>query len=220
MSVEASFIAYRKSIVAEDKVSTEQHSVIGKMLDRLPRHDTKVSYQYDSLTFHFLIENEIVYACISTTSYEMRAIYGFLAKVKDSFKTKFAGSKNRYPKPQELTQVVCSSFSHTLRELTKEFNTNPTQDKFSQIKDEIKSTQQVMLENLDNVIGRGEKIDNLCDRTTLLQQEAQGFHSGARGVKRALMKHNLILIGGVVLLLGVIALIIAMLVCGVDFKKC
>lgn len=220
MPINSSFVAFERNIISEDNVSQSVRPALQKMLQLLPRHDAKVSYQYEQEVFHFLIENEIVYACTTSGQYENRIVFGFLIQVKDAFKTAFTGSADRYPRHADLTSVKCHPFSSTLASSRKVFNENPQADKFGRIKDQLNTTREVMLQNLDSILERGERIDSLCDRTELLQEEAQGFHSNARSLKRAILIHNIKIIIGVVIFLGVLALIIAFCVCGIDFKKC
>lgn len=220
MTITSSFVAFENEILSDDNVSTTQRAILHKMLGMLPRHDTKVSYQYEQEVFHFLVENEIVYGCISVGSYEIRVVFGFLIQIKDSFKIKFAGSTDRYPKQENLNAPTCRTFSATLGSSRRLFNENPQVDKIDRIKEQLNTTRDIMLQNLDSIIERGDCIDNLCDRTDLLREEAQGFHSNARGLRRAILMHNIKIIIGVVVLVAIIALLIAFTVCGIDFKKC
>lgn len=220
MVILCSLVAFQHTIVAEDGVSASTRPVVLKMLERLPRYDTRVSYQYEAFVLHFLVENEVVYSCESAAVYENRIVYGFLTEVRDAFKTRYAGSPDRYPRPGDITVANCSSFAPALGTLRKRFNEDPHENKIDKIKDELNSTKQVMLENLDSIIDRGDRIDRLCDRTELLRDEAQGFQSNAHGLKRALIAHNLKIIAALLVVLVIVGLVIAMLVCGADFKNC
>lgn len=220
MPINSSLVVFERAIIAEESVSQSARPALQKMLSLLPRHDAKVSYQFEQDVFHFLVENEIVYACTTTGQYENRIVFGFLIQAKDAFKTAFAGGADRYPRHADLTPANCGAFSSTLAASRKLFNENPQADKIGRIKDQLNATREVMLQNLDSIIERGDRIDTLCDRTELLRDEAQGFHSNARDLRRAILMHNIKIIIGVVLFLGVLALIIAFAVCGTDFKKC
>ena len=215
----ASCIGFQNVIVADDKLSPTIRPVVLKMLERLPRYDTKVSYQYESHTYHIQVENELQYVCISDQAYQLRTVYAFLEAIKDKFKTQF-GESNRYPQKSEITARKCSGFSSVLSAQTKIFNENPAADKIGRIKDEIDSVKQIMLENLDNLIERGDRIDNLCDKTEMLKEEAQGFHNNATTLKRKMWMRNVKIAIAVFLLLCLVGLVIAFIACGIDFHKC
>ncbi|KAH9588819.1 Synaptobrevin [Trypanosoma melophagium] len=220
MTITSSFVAFQRVVVAEDRVAPQMKPVIDKMLERLPRHDTKVSYQYELNVYHFLVENEIVYCCISGSDYKNRTVFGFLMQIRDSFKSQFAGSANRYPRSSDITPAVCGKFCTTLATSTRTFNENPQADKIGKIKDQIDNTKQVMLENLNRLIDRGERIENLCDKTEQLRDEAQFFHSNASELKRKMLIRNIKLAIALLLVLALVGLVIAFMICGIDFKKC
>lgn len=215
----ASCVGFQNVVVADDKLSPVLRPVVLKMLERLPRYDTKVSYQYENHTYHIQVENELQYVCISDQNFQLRTVYAFLEAIKDKFKTQF-GEANRYPQKSEITARKCGGFSSVLSSQTKIFNENPAADKIGRIKDEIDSVKQIMLENLDNLIERGDRIDNLCDKTEMLKEEAQGFHNNATTLKRKMWMRNVKIAIAVFLLLCLVGLVIAFIACGIDFHKC
>jgi vesicle-associated membrane protein 7 len=220
MPIVASCVCYQKLVVADDKLTPALRTVVVKMLERIPRHDTRVSYQYENNAYHFQVENEILYLCISDKTYQSRTVYGFLSDVKDKFKEQFGGTASRYPQPTEITPKNCGKFTSTLASNTKLYNENPEADKIGRIKDQIDSVKQVMLENLDNLLERGERIDTICDKTEMLKEEAVGFHNNARTLKKKMwMKNVKIAIAGLLVLL-LLALVISFIACGIDFHKC
>jgi vesicle-associated membrane protein 7 len=220
MPIVASSVSFQKVIVAEDRLSPQSRPVVMKMLDRLPRHDTRVSYQFESFFYHFLVENEIVYLCVTDSTYQGRTVFGFLGDVRDKFKSQFAGSDKKYPAKTELTPKNCSKFNNVLSAEAKTYNENPEADKIGRIKEQIDSVKQVMLENLDNVIERGDRIENLCDKTEQLKEEAIGFHTNARTLKRRMIMRNVKICIAIIGLIGILALVISFIACGINFSKC
>lgn len=220
MPIVGSCVAYQNVIVSEDKITAGIRPAVIKMLERLPRHDTMASFQYENLAYHFMIENEIVYLCVSDKVYQSRTVFGFLNEAKGKFKEQFGGAGTRYPSPTELTPKNCGRFSSQLVALSKLFNDNPQADKLGRIQSEIDTVKQVMLENLDDLLNRGERIDTLCDKTEMLKEEAQGFHNNARTLKKKMWWRNIKILIAAVLLVLLLALVISFIACGIDFKKC
>jgi vesicle-associated membrane protein 7 len=220
MPIIASCVAYQQVILAEDKITPQMRPVVQKMIERLQRHDTKVSYQYESLVYHFMVENEIKYLCVSDKTYQGRTVFGFLAEVRDRFRDQFAGSDKKYPSPEGLNQKNCARFSTQLASSAKTFNDNPEADKIGKIKEQIDNVKQIMLENLDSIIERGERIDNICDKTEMLKEEAKGFQNNARRLKQKMMCRNIKIAIALFAVLAVLGLVISFLVCGINFSKC
>ncbi|CBZ28344.1 vesicle-associated membrane protein (vamp),putative [Leishmania mexicana MHOM/GT/2001/U1103] len=220
MSINSSLVAFERVILAEENVSPTVAPALQKMLGLLPRHGAKVSYQLEQDVFHFFIENDIVYACTTSGHYENRIVFGFLLHIKNAFKTSFAGGADRNPHHAGLTPENCHDFSSTLASSRKTFNESPQEDMVCRIKEQLNATREVMLQNLDGIIERGDRIDTLCDRTELLCDEAHGFHSNARSLKHAVLMHKIHIIIGIVIFIAILALITALGICGIDFKKC
>lgn len=55
------------------------------------------------------------------------------------------------------------------------YNTNPTSDNISKVQAQIDTVKDVMIENIDRVLERGERIELLVDKTDRLNQQAFKF---------------------------------------------
>lgn len=60
------------------------------------------------------------------------------------------------------------------------YNTNPTSDNISKVQAQIDSVKDVMIENIDRVLERGERIELLVDKTDRLNQQAFKFEKTVR----------------------------------------
>lgn len=220
MPISLSVIAFQKVILCEDRLTPQLRPLVTKILEKIPRHDNKVSYQYEANVYHCLVENEILYLCMTDTAYQSRTVFGFLGDVKAKFKEQFSGSEHRYPKHSDLTPTACARFNTTLAQTARYYNENPEGDKIGRIKEQIDNVKQVMLENIDTVLERGERIESLCDRTEALAEEAEGFHRNSRTLKRKMQMRNIKLAIGIFLLVCILAFIISWIACGIKFEKC
>ncbi|GET89892.1 vesicle-associated membrane protein, putative [Leishmania tarentolae] len=220
MPINCSLVVFERVIIAEESVSPSVRVALQKMLGLLPCHDAKVSYQLERDVFHFFIESDIIFACTTSGHYENRIVFGFLLHIKDAFKRSFAGRADCYPRHTDLTPENCQDFSSTLASSRKTFNEGREEDKVERIKEQLNTTREVMLRNLDSIIERGDHIDTLCDRTELLRDEAQGFHSNARSLNHTVLLQKLSIVIGLAISLAVLALIIAFAICGINFQKC
>ena len=55
------------------------------------------------------------------------------------------------------------------------YNANPSADNISRVQAQIDTVKDVMIENIDRVLERGEKIELLVDKTDRLNQQAYKF---------------------------------------------
>ena len=218
MPIVFSLVAFQKVVLAEDRIPIAAKPTATKISESLPRHDHKASYESGKFVFHCQVENEIVYICGSEGEYTSRQVYGYLNEIKGKFKEQFGGGK--YPRSTDLTPKTCARFSATLAAETRVFNENPESDKMGKLRAQIDDVKQVMLQNIDDLIQRGDQIDHLVSSTGELQYEAAKFQTNATTLKRAMMMRNIKLAIALFLALCILGLIIAFVACGIDFGKC
>jgi len=80
--------------------------------------------------------------------------------------------------------------------------------------------RQVMVENIERVLERGEKIELLVDKTESLNHQAFKFRKQARSVRRFMWLKNMKIIACGVFLVMLAGLVISMLICGIDYSHC
>ena len=92
--------------------------------------------------------------------------------------------------------------------------------KMDEISLAIEESQSSVRQNIDLVIQRGDKLDDLNEKSDALQVESRLFRKQARRVQRrmycAKLKTNCIFI----LIFAFIIWIIVSITCGFDFHKC
>lgn len=84
--------------------------------------------------------------------------------------------------PTALSHHVCltCSFPCPTSYQQEFYNTNPTSDNISKVQAQIDSVKDVMIENIDKVLERGERIELLVDKTDRLNQQAFKFEKTVR----------------------------------------
>ena len=140
--------------------------------------------------------------------------YAFLFDVKDRFFQKFGDSG------KQAIGLSASSFENELRSRMEYFNTDPNADRIRAARANIDKTREIMIENIDKVLARGEKIEILVNKTALMSETAVTMRKTATKVKRFMWWKNLKLSLVLFFVIVVILLIILFVVCGISFDKC
>jgi vesicle-associated membrane protein 7 len=93
-------------------------------------------------------------------------------------------------------------------------------DNIGAVKSQIEDVKGVMVQNIEKVLERGEKIELLVDKTDRLNQQAFRFESSSRELRRAMWwrKMRCYAIIGVVSLLVIYAASVSL--CGFNFHHC
>ena len=91
------------------------------------------------------------------------------------------------------------------------FNDNPSDERIKKIKGDITAVKDVMVQNIDRVLERSERIEILVEKTNLLDTQSNKMRVHAGGLKRSLWWKNvklMICIGILCIVLLVIIIVI------------
>ncbi|RVE68880.1 hypothetical protein OJAV_G00096450 [Oryzias javanicus] len=91
----------------------------------------------------------------------------------------------------------------------------PPKDKVSNLRDQVDGVKNIMTENVERILARGERLDDLMGKTEDLQAGAQHFKHTAQKVARSYWWKNVKLVVLLVVIVLIIILIIVLLATGV-----
>jgi vesicle-associated membrane protein 7 len=141
---------------------------------------------------------------IADASLGRRIPFGFLVTLQKKFLDEFDPTQTDF---SSLPSYGCASFNSTLKKLMFEqgATTAGQQDALRTAHQEIDGVREIMTENIERVLERGERIDLLVDKTDRLGVNARDFRVRSRGLRRRMWWKNVKLM--VLLCLVVIFLI-------------
>ena len=64
------------------------------------------------------------------------------------------------------------------------YNTAPPSDQLTRAQNELNQVKDIMVQNVEQILSRGERIDLLVDKTDVMAGQATAFRRGARTVRR------------------------------------
>lgn len=88
-------------------------------------------------------------------------------------------------------------------------------DKVQTLRDQVDGVKSIMTQNVDRILARGERLDDLMDKTEDLQAGAQHFKQTSQKVARSYWWKNVKLIVVIIVIVLIIVLIIILLATGV-----
>ncbi|XP_035022305.1 vesicle-associated membrane protein 8 [Hippoglossus stenolepis] len=89
------------------------------------------------------------------------------------------------------------------------------QDKVQTLKDQVDGVKNIMTENVDRILARGERLDDLMGKSEDLQAGAQHFKQTSQKVARSYWWKNAKMVVVIVVIVLIIVLIIILLATGV-----
>ncbi|XP_054783634.1 vesicle-associated membrane protein 722-like isoform X3 [Prosopis cineraria] len=160
----------------------------------------------------FSNENKMsTYCVVAIESVGRQIPFAFLERIKEEFSKKYAGGKAATVAARSLNK----EFGSKLKEQMQYCIDHPEEiNKLAKVKAQVSEVKGVMMENIEKVLDRGEKIELLVDKTENLRSQAQDFRQQGTKIRRKMwfqnMKIKLIVLAIIVLLI----LVIVFSICG------
>ncbi|CAL5395085.1 unnamed protein product [Camellia sinensis] len=218
-----SFVARGTVILAEYTEFTGNFtSIASQCLQKLPASNNKFTYNCDGHTFNYLVENGFTYCVVAIESAGRQIPIAFLERVKEDFSKRYGGGKAATAVAKSLNKEFGSKLKGHMQYCVD----HPEEiSKLAKVKAQVTEVKGVMMENIEKVLDRGEKIELLVDKTENLHSqwfyrkadacgEAQDFRQQGTKIRRKMwfqnMKIKLVVLGIIIALI----LIIILSVCG------
>mmetsp|Transcript_18606 Transcript_18606/g.46921 ORF Transcript_18606/g.46921 Transcript_18606/m.46921 type:complete len:241 (-) Transcript_18606:1530-2252(-) len=210
-------VARKQTVLAEHtNTSGNFQQVTTVILQKLPDTDGKVSYDYDEdHSFHIVSMSGYVFLCMTPNDFPRRISYKFLEDVRERFRRTFGDSATN-----ANAYSLNKSFGKVLREQMEYFTSNPEADKIRAVRGQIDEVKDLMVDNIDQVLQRGDKIEILVGKTEQLSEEAVTFKKSATTLRKKMWWKNCKITAIIVAVIVVLILILVFSLCGADFSKC
>ena len=153
------------------------------LLEKIPQQDEKMTLVHDDYVFHYIVENGICYMCMSDEKNKHRIPFAFLEDIQARFLAQFGSEQAQ----QAIAFAMNEDFKGTIGERMEYFNSDEADrsiDNIGNVKSQIDEVKNVMVQNIERVLERGEKIELLVDRSNELTQQAFRFESNSRSLRR------------------------------------
>ncbi|XP_071717313.1 vesicle-associated membrane protein 721-like [Rutidosis leptorrhynchoides] len=184
-----SFVARGTLILSEFTEFTGNFTnIASKCLQKLPATNNKFTYLCDGHTFNYLVEDGFTYCVVAVEAVGRQIPMAYLEKIKDEFTKKYAGGKAATAVANSLNK----EFGPKLKEQMQYCVDHPEEiSKLSKVKAQVSEVKGVMMENIEKVLDRGEKIELLVDKTETLHSQAQGFRTQGTQLRRKMWMQNM-----------------------------
>ncbi|XP_039049587.1 vesicle-associated membrane protein 721-like [Hibiscus syriacus] len=202
------FVSRGEVILAEYiEFSGNFNSIAFQCLQKLPSSNNKFTYNFDGHTFNYLVDNGYTFCVVADESAGRQVPVAFLERAKDDFVSKYGSGKAATAPANSLNK----EFGRKLKEHMQYCVEHPEEiSKLAKVKAQVSEVKGVMMENIEKVLDRGEKIELLVDKTENLHQQAQDFRNTGTKIRRKMwlqnMKIKLIVLGILVALILIIVL--------------
>jgi len=183
-------------------VSAEVLSVVDQLCNEGGTDDdaavTKRSYTCRETVISYVIGNKLLVLCVADSATPRRICFAFIERVRAECIAR---------------KGIDRGFLKTEMEF---FSTNPEADKIRRIQAQVDDVKEVMLDNLDKILTRGEKLENIDRKTDDLRDQSNLFNRQAKKLKCALIQQNMkltiVIVALIIFILVILAIIIYLVV--------
>nr|GLL37882.1 vesicle-associated membrane protein 711-like [Ipomoea trifida] len=205
-------------VLAEHSAASTNASAIAKqILDKIPGNDdTNVSYSQDRYIFHVKRTDGLTVLCMADDVAGRRIPFAFLEDIHQRFVKTYGRAVL-----SAQAYAMNNEFSRVLNQQMEYYSNDPNADRINRIKGEMSQVRNVMIENIDKVLERGDRLELLVDKTETMQGNTFRFRKQARQFRSTVWWRNVKLIVAVIVLLLVIAYAVLAFIChGITLPSC
>ncbi|KAF5370067.1 hypothetical protein D9758_001388 [Tetrapyrgos nigripes] len=216
MSLIHALVARGPNILAEHKSGSRDFSnATQTILSKIPPNNSKLTYVWEQYLFHYVSEGGFTYLVMADDSAGRRMPFAFLSELQRKFLEAPSSSDNDPDMPAYGMQ---GTFGPVISSLMHQYNTSPPQDEVARAQAELNQVKDIMVQNVEQILSRGERIELLVDKTDVMAGQATAFRRGARTVRRQMWWRNKKILG-LSILVGLIVLwIILAQFCGASLR--
>ncbi|OWZ24491.1 Vesicle-associated membrane protein [Phytophthora megakarya] len=222
MSIVYTLVARQQSVLCEHTDQSGNFPTVTRtVLKHLSQHEPSTSarasksvFPYNEYNFFFLHDDGITYMCMAEERVHANVAFMMLAEMQTLFQAKYN------QQAQTALAYAMASFNPTLDSLMKKYDNYKLETPMSQVRQKMERVKTLMIENVNQLMERGEKIELLVTRTTKLQQDAMKYEKSAKKLRNAFWWMNVKYWIYTALALAVLALVATFMICGTDLSSC
>jgi len=210
MPIIYSVIARGPVILAEYASSRGNFDQVAKrILEKIPNSDSKMSYVYERHIFHYSVNDQITFLCMADEEFGRRIPFAYLEDLKNRFQSTYHDrAKNA------IANSLNEDFSKVMQNLMAYYSNSKNSDNITRLKGEVDEVKQVMVQNIERVLERGERIELLVDKTDNLSSSAFKFKKSSTQLKRSMWLKNVKLMAVIFFIALILIYIIVAASCG------
>ncbi|KAL5017882.1 hypothetical protein ScPMuIL_003604 [Solemya velum] len=211
MTIVYSCIARGKVILCSHQIGSGsfEHVVESMLRNVATQNDGKITYTSDSYMFHCIIENGMIYMCAAKQEFGKQQPYAYLAEIKKSYQNSTLAMRSYNAREHEFD----SEFSSAMTSGMEKYSRGDGGSKVALLRSQVDEVKDVMTQNIEKVLERGDHLDILVDKTEDLQASAATFQKTSRKIRQKFWWKNTKMMCILALVIFIVLTVIIVLIC-------
>eukprot|EP00744_Colponema_vietnamica_P020540 GILI01029211.1.p1 GENE.GILI01029211.1~~GILI01029211.1.p1 ORF type:complete len:225 (+),score=50.72 GILI01029211.1:83-757(+) len=169
-----------------DPALQQYKQVVKQLLKKLSRGPAKCSVDSGPFVFHYIIEDGVIYMTLCDKSYPKRLAFQFLDEIYKGFleelKREYGTGSVNYRSQIETIErpyafIKFDRFISTKKQDYKDPRSNKA---LAKLNEDLQEVQNIMRQNIDEILSRGENLDVIGSKATSLRAETKVFDTQAK----------------------------------------
>ncbi|PHT30119.1 Vesicle-associated membrane protein [Capsicum baccatum] len=184
MAILYALVARSTTVLAEfSAVTGNTGAVARRILEKLPDEtESRLCFSQDRYIFHILRSQGIAFLCMANDTFGRRIPFSYLEDIQMRFMKNYGKVSSYAP-----AYAMNDEFSRVLHQQMEFFSSNPSVDTLNRVRGEIRT---IMVDNIEKILERGDRIELLVDKTGTMQDNAFHFRKQSKRLRRALWMKN------------------------------
>ncbi|KAL4591746.1 hypothetical protein LXL04_004717 [Taraxacum kok-saghyz] len=218
MAILYALVARGMTVLSEFTVVTgNTGTIVRRILEKLPaKAESRLCFAQDDYIFHILRSDSLTFLCMANDTLGRRIPFSYLENIQMRFMKNYGKIA-----PHAPAYAMNDEFSRVLHQQMEFFSSNPTADKLNRVRNEVGEVHTVMVDSIEKILERGDRLELLVDRTATMQDSAFHFKKQSKRLHRALWMKNIKLLALLTFLAFMSLYIIVATFCGgISLSSC
>ncbi|KAG4431996.1 hypothetical protein IFR05_012524 [Cadophora sp. M221] len=160
-----------------DQALDEIKSQIKQVLRRLNRNsEAQATVEAGQYTFHYLIYQEIIYLCITASSYPRKLAFTYLSDLSTEFSTTYPSHTLLAPSLRPYAFMEFDTFINRTKGTYSDTRATQNLDKLN---DELRDVTKVMTKNIEDLLYRGDSLERMGEVSSRLREDSKKYRKAA-----------------------------------------
>ncbi|GAB4859800.1 hypothetical protein Ancab_011280 [Ancistrocladus abbreviatus] len=211
MAILYAVVARGTTVLSEfSAVTGNTGAVARRILEKLPvEANSRLCFSQDRYIFHIFRADGLTFMCMANETFGRRIPFSYLEDIHMRFMKNYGRVAQYAP-----AYAMNDEFSRVLHQQMEFFSSNPSVDTLNRVRGEVNEIRTIMVDNIEKILERGDRIELLVDKTATMQDSAFHFRKQSKRLRRALWMKNAKLLAWLTCLIVVLLYIIIAAACG------
>jgi len=169
-----------------------------RKLSQDPNPPPKCTLEAGNYLFHYMIERSVCYLVLCDQNFSKRLTFSYLEDIQQEFSSQYGGRLDTVSRPYSFIE-----FDTYMQKARKSYMDSRARTNLGHINTELQDVQRIMVQNIDDVLARGEVLSVLDSKASNLSTQAMKYKKDAKYLN---LRSSYAKIGAVVVLVVLLLL--------------